>query len=384
MTPISLFFPRAVLALLVAGTLLGCATSEVRDIEPGSDAEKLTPAQSRIWYQARKFDETLSNRDAIYVDPRLDNYLKSVMERLFPEFRGRIRVSVLKSSQLNAFALPNGSIYLNLGLLARMENEAQLSMVLAHEAGHFIQQHGLRQRQSADGVAIAGIVVSVASGVPLSGNLMVAMAMSGYSQDFERAADRVGFERMLAAGYDPEQAAEVFRMMRAEVEALDISQPFLYSSHPKLSERIESTSALAREAAVKSGERGEQRFIAHIAPLRAGLLESYLEERDYKRLILILEDDKRRNDYPVYADYYLGEAYRLRNEEGDRDRCAQAYQATLKKAPDFPDTYRALGLMRMQDGEKSVAREHLQTYLTLSPDAADRGYIEGYLKKLAD
>lgn len=375
---------RGLFGLLIALALAGCATQAVRDLERASDVSRLTPEQSRLWYQAGKLDEVLSNRGALYTDPGLQAYLQSVMDRLFPEFRGSINVRVIKSSQLNAFALPNGSIYLNLGLLVRMQNEAQLAMVLAHEAGHFIQQHSLKQRQSVDSIAVAGIVITAATGVPLSGDLVAALAMSGYSQDFERAADRVGFERMAAAGYEPTQAPVVFRMMLDEVEALDISQPFLYSSHPKLSERIESTTALAQQAQAKSGELGSERFEAFVMPLRAELLKRYLVEQDYKRLILILEDGRRRPDYPEYADFFLGEAYRLRDGKGDADKADRAYQRALAKAPDFAASYRALGLLRMKEGQGEAARAYLQTYLSLTPDAADRKYIESYLERLAD
>ena len=54
----------------------------------------------------------------------------------------------MKSPQLNAFALPNGRIYINQGLLARFQNEAQLATVMAHEGTHFTNRHGYQNTES--------------------------------------------------------------------------------------------------------------------------------------------------------------------------------------------------------------------------------------------
>ena len=58
-----------------------------------------------------------------------------------------IRVRIVDSPSLNAFALPNGSIYINTGMLTRLDNEAQLATVLAHEGVHFTHKHSWQQRR---------------------------------------------------------------------------------------------------------------------------------------------------------------------------------------------------------------------------------------------
>ncbi len=361
--------------------LAACNGTPVRDLRDSTDIRRLNDAQQRRWHEAEQVDRSLRNRGLLLEDADAQAYVQSVMDRLFPEFRGTLHVHIARASGLNAFALPNGSIYINLGLLARMRNEAQLAMVLGHEATHFIEQHNLRQRENIDSFSVVGIAATVLTGIPFSGQLLMLGAMSGYSQDLERAADKGGFRHLVDAGYDARQAPEVFRLMREEVEALDIDQPFLYSSHPRLSERIESLSRLA-EPVDNTGDTGASTFTRHIARLRAHLLAQYLEEADYKRLILILEDPQRRADYPREADFYLGEAYRLRGEEDDEEKAVTAWQRCLKKAPDFAPVHRALGLNAMRKRQTHEAIGYLRRYLALAPTARDRAYIQSYLERL--
>ena len=374
---------RLLLILGLGAMLAACMGDPVRDFGSSADTQRLNDAQQRRWHEAEQFDRRLRNRGLLLDDPEAQAYVQSVMDRLFPEFHGTIKVHLARSSDLNAFALPNGSIYLNLGLLARMQNEAQLAMVLGHEATHFIAQHSLRQRDSIDDLAVFGTVATVLTGIPLSGQLLALTAMSGYSQDLERAADQGGFQRLIQAGYDPRQAPEVFRLMREEVDALDISQPFLYASHPRLSERIETLTRLAAQPGTpKSGRIGREAFMSHVGRLRGRLLAEYLEEQDYKRLILILEDPKRRARYPAEADYYLGEAYRLRAKDDDPDKALAAYRRCVRQNPDFAPAHRALGLYALRHKQPAQAREHLRRYLALAPQARDRDFIESYLKQL--
>ncbi len=372
------------LALLVfVLSMSGCVSVPIRDLQGSTDTQHLSDAQQRRWHEAQEFDRQLRNTGLLLDDTGAQAYVQSVMDRLFPEFKGTLKVHIARSSGLNAFALPNGSIYLNLGLLARMQNEAQLAMVLGHEATHFIAQHSLRQRERVDQLAVFGTVTTLLTGIPLSGQLLALAAMSGYSKNQERAADQGGFRRLVQAGYDPHQAPKVFRLMREEVDALDISQPFLYSSHPRLSERIKSLTHLAQQPGVPAGGTiAGPRFMAHVGHLRSRLLVQYLEEQDSKRLILILEDAKRRAQYPPEADYYLGEAYRLRGDKGDAEKALEAYRRCLDGNPDFAPAHRALGLYALRHKQAQQARIHLRRYLALVPRARDHAYIDSYLKQL--
>jgi predicted Zn-dependent protease len=372
--------------LLLVCTLLlgGCQSSNVRTLQHAEDTRQLNEYESRRWYAAEELDRHWQNKGLVYADAGLSGYLQNIAVALYPEFGDTLKLRVLDSPDLNAFSLPNGSVYLNLGLIARMENEAQLATIVAHEVSHFKFQHSLKQRHATETAAVAGWAVTLLTGIPLSGQLLALGAMSGYSQDAERESDREGFARMVANDYDPSAAVAVFAIMRAEAEALDVDEPWLYSSHPKLTERLETMQSLVAQQQAAGERREKTRFDRHTAGLRTLLLEKYLVEQRYKQLIHVLENVELRRRYPEHADFYLGEAYRQRNEEGDGARAQAAYLKALDLAGDFAPSYRALALMKLQRGEKAEALRLFDRYLELAPEAQDRKYIEMYRNRIRE
>ncbi len=374
---------RFLLLSLMAILLAACQTGDVRVLRKAGDASDLREDEQRIWYAAGQLADALRKQGQIYQDAELRDYVQRITDRLYPEFAGVLKVRVLKSGDMNAFSLPNGGIYLNLGLIARMRNEAQLATVIAHEVSHFKFQHGLRKRHAADSFIVAGWVVSLASGIPLSGELMALGAVSGYSQDAEREADREGFKRLVTSGYDISQAPVVFEIMRAEAKALKVKRPWLYVSHPALGERVETLRKLvAEQGDLPKGVRDTERFEQLIPPLRMRLLRRLLIARHYKPVIYLLEDEASRAGFPSEAGCLLADAYLQRNEKGDDERALAAYRRVARAVPEFAPTYRGLGLLMMHRDQPEQAIIHLRHYLALAPDAPDRAYIERYLNKL--
>jgi len=228
------------IGLLAALLLAGCATTEgVTSFKGAEDTGNLVESEKRLWSEARDHDTTLARSGQVYEHPRAAAYVQGVMDRLYPEFKGRIAVRLFDSTDLNAFAMFNGSVYVNIGILARMENEAQLAALLGHEATHFIEKHNFHTRVSTKNAAAFG-----STGVPFS-SMAAVSSISGFSRDLEREADNKGYERMIQAGYDPREAAKLFQHMADEVAALKIKAPYFFSSHPDLSERIENYQRMA-------------------------------------------------------------------------------------------------------------------------------------------
>jgi predicted Zn-dependent protease len=346
------------------------------------DAGQLSSKERRLWHAADELDLRLNKSDFLYEDADLQGYVQDVMDKLYPEYEGAIAARVMDSPSLNAFALPNGSIYINAGMLARLDNEAQMATVLAHEGIHFTSRHGWRQRRNIKMSSLFATGFGVLTGIPLLGDLMAASSIFGFSKELEREADAGGFERLQAAGYDVSQSPVAFEHLLAEVEALEIDEPFFFSSHPKLTERIESFNELVRENPATGEYRAEQAYLSHVKDLQFVLLKDYLEMGQYQSVLLILEHEGAFARYPPAARFYLGEAYRLRGREGDIERSGAAYETAVKQAPAFAPTYRALGMHHMKANRAEPADYYFSRYLELDPDAADRGYIEQYLANL--
>lgn len=356
-----------ILALLI---LAGCASTSVEPFKSAADVKKITEDEKRVWNEADNYDAGMHNGGYTYDNQAANNYLQSVMDRVQPGFKGAIKVRIAKSPQLNAFALPNGVVFFNLGLLARLENEAQLATVLAHESAHFILKHGYKQRQSLKNSAAFAFFVS---------EVLAMSSTYGYSRDLEREADLIAFKQIDLAGYDTSQADKAFQHLADEAKALDEEEPFFFSSHPKLNERIEVYRELNRNHK-KGGDINKQRYDQFVNPLRLASLESDLSLDRFKSVILVLGNDKRMAEYPPQSRYYLAEAYMRRNEKGDEQRAVAAYQAAISVAPTFAPSYRSLGIYYLKKNEHGKAESYFSKYLQLAPSAPDADYVRNYYK----
>lgn len=365
----------------VAALLLLCALpAQADDITHWTHAvspNALDQRERSLWQEAAEFDRALARAGRVNTDPELTAYLQGIMDRLYPEFKGRLVVHLLNAQHINAFALPNGSIYVNAGLVARFQNEAQLATVLAHEGAHFTHRHSLQQaervRNAAAFARVAGML-----GVPLVGDLLALSSMFGFSREHEREADHIGYQRLVAAGYAPRESVKTFQHLQAEIKAADVKEPFFFASHPKLQERIDNFTELTQHA--DNGETGYERFVENTAALRLASLERDLAAYRYKQIILMLTAPEARREYPPEAAYYLGEAYRLRNETGDVERTETELKRALETAPHFAPSHRALAYLYYKRSDKAAAAALFRRYLELAPDAVDRAYIEAALK----
>jgi predicted Zn-dependent protease len=368
---------RILWLVLTALLVSGCATTGgVSSFTNASDTSNVRENERRLWHEAGEYDTTIERSGQIYDDRRATDYLQGVMDRLYPEFKGKIHVHLYDSTQLNAFALPNGSIYFNIGMLARIENEAQLAAVLGHEAAHFIERHSFRQRVSAKNAAAFAV-----SGIPFS-SLAAISSISGFSRGFERDADQKGYERLVKAGYNPNEAYKVFQQLANEIKALNAKEPYFFSSHPKLVERIETFKELA--AKHKGGGRlGAAEYNRVIQPIRLEVLRKDVGQDRFKSVILVMEDNDLRRYYPAAGYYYLGEAYLRRDQKSDPQKAQQAFQTAEKLSPNFAPTYKRLGMQYMKTGNKGQALRYFNKYLSLAPrDARDRSYVQQYVSSL--
>lgn len=368
---------RRVFILQLALLLGACASTEgVTSFKSADDTAKLHEMERRMWHEADSYDVTLDRSGQVYDQARVTAYVQGVMDRLYPEFKGKIVVRLYDSTDLNAFAMFNGSVYVNIGMLARMENEAQLAALLGHEATHFVEKHGFHKRVTAKNAS-----AFAETGVPFS-RLAAVSSISGFSRDLEREADLKGYERMVKAGYDPREAPKLFQHLADEVKALKIEAPYFFSSHPELNERIDEFKRLA--ASHKGGGRVDaEAYNTMMAQIKLDALRKDVGQDRYASVILVMEDSRKSRTYPAAGYFYLGEAYSRRDEKNDAGKALEAYKTAARLAPKFAPTHMRLGMHYMKSGNKGAARRHFEQYLSLAPkDAADRQYVQQYMNSL--
>ena len=131
----------------------------------------------------------------------------------------------MNASEINAFSLPGGPMYVNRGLFEAARSEAELAAVLAHEMAHVALRHGTHQASKAylgqAGLGILGGLLgkngkNTAQIVSAVGGLGLNAAFLKFSRDDEYQADQVGAEIMAGAGYDPVAMATFFELLRGE------------------------------------------------------------------------------------------------------------------------------------------------------------------------
>jgi len=374
---------KFIVVSLVLFNLLACQnTSTIKSFNRAVDTEKITEEEDRLWHQAKKFDSALFKSESLYNDVIVNKYIQGVMDRIFPQFKGKIKVRLINDPYLNAFALPNGSIYFNVGLLARLDNEAQLATILAHEGAHFVHKHGLKQRRRIKSASAFALIFGAAGGGVFA-KIAAASSIYGYSRDLEREADAEAFINMKKAGYDISQSPAAFQKLLDEAKAHKHKRPWFFASHPKLQDRIDNYKKLIKEQQSSAGSFvGITKYKNIMHSLRIADLQANLSFGRYKSIILILEKNKNRGHYPSFVSYYLGEAYRRRADKGDNDRSEIAYLKAITAAPEFAPSYKAIGIHYMKDERYVEATESFLTFIKLAPKHKDIAYIQQYLENI--
>lgn len=177
------------------------------------------------------------------------------------------RFRVVNTSEINAFALPGGFIYLNRGLIEAAENEDELVGVLGHEIGHIVARHGAEQVQRAAyanlGLSVLGSILGNGTGAQI-GKVAAEMATAGtfmrFTRDAEREADRLGAENVVAAGHDPRGMITFFEKLGALRDEQANAVERFFASHPDPAERVANIEDLLasgrRDLPTSAGSRG--------------------------------------------------------------------------------------------------------------------------------
>lgn len=153
--------------------------------------------------------------------------------------------ALLNSDVPNAFALPGGFIYITRGLFERMDNEAQLAAVLAHEVGHVAYQHNTRALQQAIGlqllVRLAGIAIGGDAGAAAEAGAKIAagMVQLKYSRGNEYDSDAIGLLYMTQAGYNPWGMVQLLNKLNELHEGKQGRLDEMFQTHPLTTNRID-------------------------------------------------------------------------------------------------------------------------------------------------
>ena len=188
-------------------------------------------------------------------------YVSRMIEQLAaaaPGERWPYQIKVVNASDVNAFALPAGFMYVNRGTIEAARNEGELAGVLAHEMAHVALRHGTHQASKAyatqAGVGVLGGLLGIGRGGGASAqvaNLIGTVGLNAlfqkFSRDDEYQADLVGSQIMYRAGYDPNDMVSFFELLQSMQRGNSSAVAQFFSSHPPPANRAERIRAEARK-----------------------------------------------------------------------------------------------------------------------------------------
>ena len=276
-------FRSAPVVTLVLACLGGCAVNPVT----GDHDFVMMTEQQELSLGQQSYQQILKQYP-IYKDEKLRAYVQQVGEKLASNsHRSNLQYQffVVDSADINAFALPGGYIFINRGLLAYLNSEAEMAAVLGHEIGHVTARHGVRQQSQAAAWNILGQAVAIGTGVGAAGDLTNVVGnavVSGYGRDMELEADGLGAQYLARSNYNPEAMVEVVEVLKTQDEfardqaARKGEEPKasgyhgLFDTHPDNDTRLQQVIGPAR--GLVSGQQVENRevFLNHLEGLPIG------------------------------------------------------------------------------------------------------------------
>jgi hypothetical protein len=203
-------------------------------------------------------------------DGEVSSYVERVGQRLVaaipPEFQHpefHYYFKVINASDINAFALPGGPMYVNRGMIEAARNEGEMAGVMAHELSHVALRHGTAQATKAQKynilagiLGIGGAIVGGPAGAAAQiGSQGVGVYLLKFSREYETEADILGARIMSNAGYDPRDLANMFRT----IESRGGGGGGFFSDHPSSKDRYARINQEAQLLRVNTAMRNDSR-----------------------------------------------------------------------------------------------------------------------------
>lgn len=202
------------------------------------------------------------------------------LERVIPQqYSWPYQFHVVQQKDINAFALPGGPIFVNLGTIEAAKNEAQLAGVMAHEMSHVYMQHSVKQMRKntvpsiLSGLGqIAGAVFGGVGGAlaSIGGQMAGGLLSMRYSREDEAQADAVGAIIMWKDGYNPVSLAQFFQQLEAQPGS---TGPQFLSDHPNPGNRVAAVEKEIQDWPQRTYQDNSQQFVE--AKQRADEVKAY-------------------------------------------------------------------------------------------------------------
>jgi predicted Zn-dependent protease len=392
---------RSVLGAFGCACCLGTVGAAEARIPPRSMKPLIGPGhrptakdEQGMWQQFERVEQEIAGSNLLLGDPKLAAYLGGLAERVGGPAAKDLRVYVAHIPEFNAFMAPTGFMVVFTGLLLRMRDEAQLSGVIAHEAGHFLRRHQIRlwrdMKRKSDAFAFLamGAGVGGAAGGFYAGELVqlaqfgTILSLLNYNRELEAEADAIGVLQIAEAGYDPMAMPETWQQLIEESKASAAMRGKRYrrrysllETHPAPETRMVDLRASAREMTTSSTtERGRERYLRALGDHRKTLLDDQVKLNDPGASLYVIRN-LAKDGWNGLLRYYEGEVWRLKGGKGDAQLAGQSYASAIRYPDAPPEAWRAHGYHLLKEGRRDEGRAALNRYLALAPRAPDAAMV---------
>ena len=346
------FIQCVVILMLLAFVFAGCSINPVtgkKELMIFSDSQEIN-------FGSEADPDIVWQFGGAYDDNQLNAYVNSVGQKVAASSdRTNIpyHFAIVDSSDINAFALPGGYVYITRGLLVKLENEAQLAAVLGHEIGHVNARHSMKSMQQKLGFSMIMSILDQAAGgsekyqewrgLIKTGSSVAFSAVSlGYGRDNELQADALGTQFADKAGYDPQGMIQLLEILKSLSEREPSSVEEFFMSHPRTSIRIKEVNT-------------------NITKLTPQQPKGVFSESEYKSKVSDLANIQK-----AYEHYDKGEELRLK---GQYSQALSEYNQALK-IKNMVKPHHGIGLVYYAQNNYAQAINEYKTAIRI-----DSGYI---------
>ncbi|APU70320.1 MAG: M48 family metallopeptidase [Bacteroidota bacterium] len=234
--------------------------------------DQLFPASFAQYDQFLEENEVVRNTPEAAEVKRVGNKIVTAAERYLNAngYQGFLEdfeweFNLVKDDAVNAFAMPGGKTVVYTGIMPIVQDETGLAVVMAHEVAHALADHGAQRMSAAQLQQLGAVAGTVAlSGKSEQTQQMFAQfyglgstvgVMLPFSRSHESEADRIGLTLMAIAGYNPDEAANLWRRMQAQSDGQ--APPEFLSTHPSNQTRINNLEKWAPAAKAEAAKYGQ-------------------------------------------------------------------------------------------------------------------------------
>lgn len=350
--------------VLVSLLTSSCGSSNsplIPSLGPPSEDEE-TRISREFRREAKKYFKFVNNPEVERFVDRMGRRILAATGPLSFDYR----FFVIDDTQLNAFAVPGGSVYVFTGMIERAKSTDELAGVMGHEIVHIKGRHMARS-SGPDAISVLSLLSMIllarsgsgAQAAGIVGQAVAATRQAAFSRQLEMEADTLGARYMAAAGYDPKGAIAFLKTLDQERALNPIDVPAYIMSHPVTQERVANAELVVRSLGATQPRPDDPETLKKVQII-------IRMERTTGRDTVVREYEKlvEQNPQSPEALYLLGFVQQV---QGQLPQAQRNYEKSRQLRPNSPGLLRDLGRLYGEISDFTAAREAFDRALALEP-----------------